>query len=174
MHLSFCLSLPVFGFWVVREGLSVVLHQQCFKSLLQATASAFKYSYLTHPSWEQEKRLNGWTTLAASHSSNHLVRQLHIALDSMKTLVITSLLAMWLVAAVAWTSASRVIARSLPDKDLNGYISDHSESRRDVVGASFITSSLSTTAKHLWQKIRTYLIQNLQILFKPCTETDIS
>ncbi|TNM89194.1 osteoglycin, paralog a [Takifugu flavidus] len=50
----------------------------------------------------------------------------------MKTLVITSLLAMWLVAAVAWTSASRVIARSLPDKDLNGYISDHSESRRDV------------------------------------------
>lgn len=53
------LLLPAFAslpcLWVVREGLSVVLHQQCFKSLLQATASAFKHSYLTHPSWDQER-----------------------------------------------------------------------------------------------------------------------
>lgn len=133
--------------WVVREGLSVVLHQQCFKSLLQATASAFKYSYLTHPSWDLEKS-DGWATLQhrAIFLRSHLARQLHIAEDTMKTLTVSCVLAMWLVAAFAWTSDSRVVARSLPDKELNGYISDHS--RRDVVGTFLTISSCPATAKH--------------------------
>lgn len=144
--------LPAFAsvpcLWVVREGLSVVLHHQCFKSLLQATASAFKYSYLTHPSWEQDGE-HGWSSLAASPLSKHLAQQLCFALDRMKTPLVC-LLAMWLLAAFAWTSDSRGIAR---------YISDHSESRRNVVGTVFLrTCSFSAPAKHLYLNLKTDLL----------------
>lgn len=42
-------SLTADGWLVVRQGLSALLNKPCFKSVLQATGSAFKYSHLTHP-----------------------------------------------------------------------------------------------------------------------------
>lgn len=44
-----CLCLCLSHWWVVREGLSALLYKLSFKSLLEATGSAFKYSHLTHP-----------------------------------------------------------------------------------------------------------------------------
>lgn len=52
---AICFSVPLSYWWVVREGLSALLHQLCFKSLLEATSSAFKYSHLTHPNREQKR-----------------------------------------------------------------------------------------------------------------------
>jgi len=51
-----CLVLTVDGWWVVRKGLRAVLYKLCFKSLLEATGSAFKYSHLTHPNRGLEQR----------------------------------------------------------------------------------------------------------------------
>ncbi len=42
-------SLSLSHWWVVRKGLSALLYKLCFKNLLEATGSAFKYSHLTHP-----------------------------------------------------------------------------------------------------------------------------
>lgn len=125
-----CFSVTLSCLRVVREGLSALLHQPCFKSLLEATGSAFKYGHLTHPKTEQKKSASN------SNFQDKLVCQLDTALDNMKTLLFTCVLLPWLVAAFARKSDdhSQLIPGPLHDRELTGYFSDHLESSRDRVG----------------------------------------